>query len=97
MRFLWILLPLLACNTPSFEFSGVPGTLGNGEYGLFINLGSFARGAIELERNREKLRLLGGDQVVDLVFEHYAKLSPQYRSLLPLKQIFVPDSGPLDR
>ena len=24
MRFLWILLPLLACNTPSFEFSGVP-------------------------------------------------------------------------
>ena len=24
MRFLWMLLPLLACNTPSFEFSGVP-------------------------------------------------------------------------
>jgi len=24
MRFLWILLPLLACNTLSFEFSGVP-------------------------------------------------------------------------
>ncbi|MDO7737954.1 MAG: hypothetical protein MUP96_09755, partial [Planktomarina temperata] len=58
---------------------------------------TFARGAIELERNRAKLRLLGGDQVVDLIFEHYAKLSPQYRSLLPLKQIFVPDSGPLDR
>ncbi|MDA9270720.1 hypothetical protein N9P57_01185 [Planktomarina temperata] len=24
MRFLWMLLPLLACNTSSFEFSGVP-------------------------------------------------------------------------
>ena len=79
------------------EVDQLLGTLGDGEYGLFINLGSFARGAIELERNRAKLRLLGGDQVVDLIFEHYAKLSPQYRSLLPLKQIFVPDSGPLDR
>jgi restriction system protein len=67
------------------------GTLGDGEYGLFVNLGSFARGAVELERNRAKLRLINGEQFVELVFEHYAKLSPRYRALIPLKQIFVPD------
>ena len=67
------------------------GTLGDGEYGLFVNLGSFARGAIELERNRAKLRLISGEQFVDLILEHYSSLSPRYRAMIPLKQIFVPD------
>lgn len=67
------------------------GTLGDGEYGLFVNLGSFARGAVELERNRAKLRLINGEQFVDLIFEHYSSLSPRYRAMIPLKQIFVPD------
>ena len=66
-------------------------TLGDGEYGLFVNLGSFARGAVELERNRAKLRLINGEQFVELIFEHYAQLAPRYRSMIPLKQIFVPD------
>ncbi|WP_417255071.1 restriction endonuclease [Celeribacter sp.] len=69
------------------------GTLGDGEYGLFINLGSYARGAVELERNRAKLRLINGEQLVDMIFEHYAQLSPRYRSMIPLKRIFVPDLG----
>lgn len=67
------------------------GTLGDGGYGLFVNLGSFARGAVELERNRAKLRLINGEQFVELIFEHYAQLAPRYRSMIPLKQIFVPD------
>lgn len=73
------------------EVDQLLGTLGDGEFGLFINLGSYVRGAIELERNRAKLRLINGEQLVDLIFENYAKLSPKYRAMLPLKEIFVPD------
>lgn len=78
-------------QTPRPEVDQLLGTLGDGEFGLFVNLGSFARGAIELERNRAKLRLINGEQFVDLIFEHYAQLAPRYRSMIPLKQIFVPD------
>lgn len=67
------------------------GTLGEGEYGLFINLGSYSSGSVQLERNRPKLRLIDGEGFVELVLENYSKLSPRYRSLLPLRQIFVPD------
>ena len=67
------------------------GTLGDCEYGLFVNLGSFARGAVELERNRAKLRLKNGEQFVEFIFEHWAQLAPRYRSMIPLKQIFVSD------
>ncbi|MFT5118036.1 MAG: restriction system protein [Kiritimatiellia bacterium] len=67
------------------------GTLGEGEYALFVNLGSYSRPARLLERNKAKLRLIDGDELVDLVLEHYGKLSPKYRALLPLKQIYVAD------
>lgn len=67
------------------------GTLGDGEFGLFITLGSYSRPARMLERNRSKLRLIDGDELVDLIFENYAKMSARYRTLIPLRQIYVPD------
>ena len=67
------------------------GTLGEGEFGLFVNLGSYSQPARVLERNKAKLRLIDGEQLIALVLEHYSKLSPKYRTLLPLKQIYVPD------
>jgi len=73
------------------EANQLLGTLGEGEFGLFINLGSYSRPARLLERNRSKLRLIDGDQFVELVLEHYSKMSARYRTLIPLKQIYVPD------
>jgi restriction system protein len=81
----------MTSQTGSPEVNQLLGTLGEGEFGLFVNLGSFSRGAIELERNRPKLRLINGEQFVELVLQHYGKLAPRYRSLIPLKQIYVPD------
>jgi len=78
-------------QTPRTEVDQLLGTLGEGEYGLFIALGSFSRQSVELERNRPKLRLVDGEQLVDLVLENYARLSPRYRTMIPLKQIYVPD------
>lgn len=77
--------------TPRPDVDQLLGTLGEGEYGLYINLGSFSRSSVELERNRAKLRLIDGEQFVEIVLEHYSKLAPRFRSMIPLKQIFVPD------
>lgn len=60
-------------------------------FGLYITLGSYSRSSIELERNRAKLRVIDGEQFVELVLEHYPKLAPRFRSIIPLKQIYVPD------
>lgn len=78
-------------QTPRTDVDQLLGTLGEGEYGLFITLGSFSRQSVELERNRPKLRLIDGEQFVELLLENYARLSPRYRSIIPLKQIYVPD------
>lgn len=71
------------------EVNQLLGVLGEGELGLFVNLGSFSRNARLLERNREKLRLIDGDELVDLVLANYVKFSPKYQILLPLTQIYV--------
>lgn len=73
------------------EVNQLPGTLGEGKFGLFVCLGSCSRPAIEPERNRSNLRLIEGEQFVEMVLENYGKLLPLYRTLLPLKQIYVPD------
>lgn len=78
-------------QVPRPEVDQLLGTLGEGEYGLFITLGSFSRQSIDLERNRPKLRLIDGEEFVELVLENYARLSPRYRTMIPLKQIYVPD------
>lgn len=75
----------------SAEVNQLLGTLGEGEFGLFVTLGSFSRSAIELERNRPKLRLIDGEAFVAMILENYAKLSPRYRAIVPLKRIYVPD------
>ncbi|MBY5327304.1 restriction endonuclease [Rhizobium leguminosarum] len=73
------------------EVNQLLGTLGEGEFGLFVSLGSFSRAANELERNRPKLRLIDGEAFVSMILENYSQLSPRYRSIVPLKQIYVPD------
>lgn len=73
------------------EVSQLLGTLGEGEYALFVTLGSYSRQARVRERNAPRLRLLDGEELVEIVLEHYAKLSPRYRTMIPLKQIYVPD------
>lgn len=73
------------------EVNQLLGTLGEGEFGLFVSLGSFSRAANELERNRPKLRLIDGEAFVSMILENYSRLSPRYRSIVPLKQIYVPD------
>lgn len=73
------------------DVSQLLGTLGEGEFALFVTLGSYSRQARVRERNTPRLRLLDGEELVQLILEHYAELSPRYRTMIPLRQIYVPD------
>jgi restriction system protein len=81
----------IAAVTGEPDVNQLLGTLGEGEYGLFVSVSSFSRSAVLLGRNRSKLRLIDGEQLVELIFDHYDRLAPRYRSIIPLKQIYVPD------
>lgn len=72
------------------EVTQLHGVVETGEHGLLVTLGSYSKDAIDFERTKPNLRLIGGEQLVEIILENYEKFAPKYRALLPLKQIFVP-------
>jgi restriction system protein len=67
---------------------------GGSELGLFVTLGSFSKDAVHIGRTRQDLRLVNGNEFVDLVLEHYEKLSAEWKRMLPLRSLYVVDREP---
>lgn len=71
------------------EVQQLIGTQGPGELCVFVTLGTYSRDALSIERQRAGLRLLSGEDMVDLVLEHYAALPERWRSVVPLTPVLV--------
>ncbi len=80
-------------NTGDPAVSALYGKIERGEYGLVVSLGDFTNHARNFARSKANLRLLGGEDVVDLIFQHYEQLDSRYKGLLPLKRVYVPESA----
>ncbi|ODR93442.1 restriction endonuclease [Methyloceanibacter superfactus] len=66
------------------------GNVADGEHGLFVTLGTYTKDAREVGRSNPKLRLVEGEQLVEMIFDHYDRFEPRYQALLPLKRIYIP-------
>lgn len=73
------------------EINGLLGTLGPTELGLFVTLGRFSPDGRNLGRDRTNLRLIDGEELVDLIIDNYEKLGGEYKRRLPMRQVYVPD------
>ena len=68
------------------------GKLEQGEYGMLITLGTFTSQALNTARNKSNLRLIDGEELVDLVLQHYEKFDSKYKGLMPLKRVYIPEA-----
>jgi restriction system protein len=73
------------------EVSGLLGRLGEGEMALFVSLGGFTNDAKELDRSKPELRLVGPDELLELIYDRYDELSPQTQARLPISRVWVRD------
>lgn len=71
--------------------SALYGKVGAGEYGMLVTLGVFTTQAKNFAKSKTNLRLLDGDDVVELVFRHYDRFDSRYKGLLPLRRVYVPE------
>lgn len=74
------------------DVSALAGKLSAGEAGVFITLGSFSSYARDTEKNKANLRLIDGDQLVDLILQHYEAFDSKHKGVLPLRRVYVPES-----
>lgn len=73
------------------EVSALYGKVGSGEYGLFVSLGAFSPKAAAFAKSKHNLRLIDGEELVALIFEHYEQFDSRYKSLLPMRRVYVPE------
>lgn len=57
---------------------------------MFVSIGGFTQQAQNESKKHSKLVLIDLDRFVELLLEYYEKLEPEYRTLIPLKKIYVP-------
>ena len=73
------------------DVSALYGKLSAGEYGLFITLGTFSPPSRTFEQSKANLRLIDGNELVDLIFQHYEHFDSRHKGLLPLRRVYVPE------
>jgi restriction system protein len=78
------------------EVSALYGKVGSSEFGLVVTLGYFTPQAISFARNKSNLRLIDGDDLVELILEHYEKLDSKYKAMVPLKRVYIPEPADED-
>jgi restriction system protein len=71
------------------EIQQLAGAAGQDE-AMFVSLGGFTQQAQNESKKHSKLVLVDRDRLVELLLEYYEKLDPEYRTLIPLKKIYVP-------
>lgn len=71
------------------EVQQLIGTQAQGELCLFLTLGGYSREALSIERVRQGLRLITGEQLVDLVLAQYVQLPQIWQQRIPLTQVLV--------
>ncbi len=76
------------------DVSALFGKLSSGEYGLFVTLGTYSPPCRTFEHSKANLRLVDGNELVDLVFQHYEQFDARYKGVLPLRRVYVPE--PID-
>lgn len=72
------------------DVSALYGKIGAGEFGLMVTLGEYTPPALTFANSKSNLRLIDGDDLVDLIFEHYEGFDPKYKGIIPLKRVYIP-------
>jgi restriction system protein len=64
----------------------------DGEFGLFITLGTFSPASRNYEQSKSNLRLIDGYELVQLIFQHYEHFDSRHKGLVPLRRVYVPEA-----
>lgn len=71
--------------------SALYGKVTTGEYGLLVTLGVFTTQARNFAKSKSNLRLIDGNELVDMVLQHYEQFDSRYKGLIPLRKVYVPE------
>ena len=72
--------------------SELSGKVSEKDFGLFVSAGGFNKRARDFASAKRNLKLIDGDELVDLVYKYYSQLDAKYKGLIPLRQVYIPET-----
>ena len=66
------------------------GNVESNEFGLLVTLGDFTNQAKSFAKRKSNLRLIGAEELVELILAHYEQFDPTYKGVLALRKVYVP-------
>lgn len=79
-------------TTSDKDVSALYGKLSPSEYGLFITLGAYSTASLNFEQGKANLRLIDGQELVDLILQNYERFDARHKGMLPLRRVYVPEA-----
>jgi restriction system protein len=75
----------------SSEVQALNGTLAESELGVFVSVGGYTPQAHQASRGMPKMRLIGPDELIELVLTHYPQLPDEAKQAIPLRRVWMPE------
>jgi restriction system protein len=72
------------------DVSALAGKVGPAEYGLMVTISVYSSPAQAFATGKQNLRLIDGNQLVDMILDHYDTFDPSFKAVLPLRRVYVP-------
>jgi restriction system protein len=75
----------------SSEVQALNGTLAGSELGVFIAVGGYTPQAEQAARGMPNMRLIGPDDLIELILAHYPQLPDEAKQAIPLRRVWMPE------
>lgn len=73
------------------EVAQLYGRVTDKDFSLFVSLSGFNKHAYDFAFGKRNLRLIDGDEFVDLIYKYYDKIDGKYKAVIPLKKLYIPE------
>ena len=68
------------------------GKVSEKDFGLVIAVGGFKKSARDFAFGKRNLKLIDGDELVELLYKYYDQLDSKYKGIIPLRRVFIPET-----
>lgn len=72
--------------------SELSGKVSDRDFGLFVSAGGFNKRARDFAFGKRNLKLIDGDELVELVYKYYPQLDAKYKGMIPLRSVYIPET-----
>lgn len=75
------------------DVQALKGAMHDSDYGLFVTLTDYKDNAKDYLKQHTEIRGITGIELADLLMQYYEKLDDNFRAIIPMKHVYIPDMG----